>query len=164
MRPSTHTGGFSMIEFVVATLAAAVLALTAGSMLYYGYLTWVKNSEAVEVQRDATAALRMISEHVREASDARTTVPSPGVLRIAPTNTFTDPTVQFYDNGAGDLMFDPDTSSGGDEVTLVENRLAVFTPIKYPPGSPVGVRVSISLIGGSETTGVSAVTTFRNSL
>jgi len=65
MRTKRERRGLTIIELMVATAAGAIVAVTAGSMLYYGHVAWRQNNALVDIQRDATVALGAIGRAVR---------------------------------------------------------------------------------------------------
>ena len=60
--------GFTIIELMVSMLAFAILALATGSMLYFGWMGWKRNTESVSLQRDAMVAMRIVEHRLRNAS------------------------------------------------------------------------------------------------
>jgi hypothetical protein len=148
MRKGDLKRGLTVVELLVASVSAAILALTAGSMLFYGYTSWHNNSQAVELQRDGTFVLDMVGRRIRAASSADVTV-GPGQLTIA--------TQSFHASGS-DLVYDPDTGVLGDEQVLVDERLVSFVPVHL---TNIGVRVDVSLAEGDERVALSATAAFR---
>ena len=60
--------GFTVIELMVSMVAFSVLAIAVGSMLYYGWLGWRRNTDSVAFQRDAMVAMRVVEHRIRNAS------------------------------------------------------------------------------------------------
>ena len=60
--------GFTLVELMVATLAFSILVLAVGSMLVFGWMGWKRNNDLVNMQRDASLAMMMISKEIRNAS------------------------------------------------------------------------------------------------
>jgi len=60
--------GFTVIELMVGTIAAAVLALTIGSILAYVYKGWIRNMALAEMERDAAVAVHSLDVAVRGSS------------------------------------------------------------------------------------------------
>ena len=57
--------GLTIVELMVGIIIVSVLTLTIGSMLYYTYLSWFRNRDTVELQRDGTIAMDMIARAIR---------------------------------------------------------------------------------------------------
>lgn len=57
--------GFTLPELMFSMLALAILTMTAGVVLVHGWRGWRANNEAVEMQRDISLALRVISREIR---------------------------------------------------------------------------------------------------
>lgn len=55
------------MEMMAAMLAGVVLALTAGSMLVFGYAAWVNHTDSVKMQNDASLALQVVGREIRES-------------------------------------------------------------------------------------------------
>ena len=60
--------GFTLVELMVAALAFSILALAVGSMLVFGWQGWKRSNDLVEMQRDATLTMMMISKEIRNAT------------------------------------------------------------------------------------------------
>ncbi len=60
--------GFTLVEMMVAMLAGVVLALTAGSMLVFGYTAWIDHTNSIKMQNDASLSMRVIGREIRESS------------------------------------------------------------------------------------------------
>lgn len=60
--------GFTVVELMVAVLAAGVLAITLSSLLFYAYKGWKAVRAYSEMERDGSLAMRTLSRVVREAS------------------------------------------------------------------------------------------------
>ena len=68
MKPKRKNNGFTLVEMMAAMLAGAVLALTAGAMLIFGYAGWANQSDSVKMQNDASLAMLVIGREIRESS------------------------------------------------------------------------------------------------
>lgn len=117
--------GFTMIELLAASAAGAVLALTAGSLIYFVSSVQSRNSGNQEVQRDATFAMDLLGRTV-QASRAREVTLTSGQIDFS-TNHVRACGVQFRSDSRQNLMYDPDVSTAGDEVRVVRGRLAAFS-------------------------------------
>jgi hypothetical protein len=135
-------------------VAGSILILSVGSMLLFGYRGWSRNSANVDMQLDGAAVMKTINRYVREASATNITIPTgSGSITIRTTNA----TVRVYQSGAN-LVFDPNTAVGGNEMNMVRGRLANFAP------SWQTNRVAVTLIlnQGNESVSLASATTFRN--
>ncbi|MDA0321961.1 MAG: prepilin-type N-terminal cleavage/methylation domain-containing protein [Verrucomicrobia bacterium] len=149
-----NTAGFSLVELLVAFFAAAIIALTAGALLHMSFASWTRGHSAVDLQRDLTAVTQLLNGMLREASTTDVTV-SATEIEVddgALTKKLT------YNSGAGSLVYDPDTGTGGDEITIVSANVQTFTPTALG----TGVRVQLAMQNANETTAINAVVTFRN--
>ena len=144
--------GFTIVELMVAMLSAALLAAISGAILFYAYTGWRRNTAAVELQRDGTVAIDMLARAVRHASASDVTI-SAGKMEVQKAAS----TVSFTASGS-DLVYDPDTGSGGDEVTVIDGRLSEFTPTNALNG--VGIRLVLE--DGEETTQIDSMLIYRN--
>jgi Tfp pilus assembly protein PilW len=144
--------GFSLVELMVALLSGSVLALTAGSMMYYTYLGWERSNRAVGIQRDAAMASELLSHSLRRTAAVNVTV-SASTITIVRSSV----TEQFSVNGQN-LVYDPDTATPGDEETIISGRVASFVPTGYTEG----LSFVLVLTDGTESTRIDKVVTYRN--
>jgi Tfp pilus assembly protein PilW len=120
--------GFSLVELIAGILAAAVLALTAGSMLWYGYLGWRRTGEAVALQRDSRVAMDVLTRALRTGTNMTFTT---GMV-------FTvwcpdKPRASVYASGRN-LFYVPNMASGGNSMQLIGGTLDRFS-ISFNSGS-----------------------------
>lgn len=129
MKADKKKSGFTLVELMVASVAVAILALTVGSMLYYGWLGWRRYSESVAMQRNAMVAMRVIEHRIRNANldeiswNASTVAfASDDNFSTAEINPAADVllvpgTFSVASNGLGgvDVFFNLRGASGGDE-------------------------------------------------
>ena len=147
--------GFTLVELMVGIIVGLILALTLGTMLYYIFVAWRSNSDQVELQRDATFAMDMISRAIRPASNFQISIPSSSTLNIGTTS--------FYLGGTGSnsLYYDPDTTAAGDETELIQQRVTNLQFIDNTPEK--SITINISLAEGGETLVISQATIgYRN--
>lgn len=126
--------GFTLVEVLAGVLAAAILVLVAGTMLYFSYMGWQRNSNQVDLQQDASAAMGVIARYARSAQPGGLSAGS-GVLTMASSNG----TVRISKSG-NQLIFDPNTAISGNELALIPSRVTSFTPIATTN------RVSVTLV------------------
>ena len=48
-----NRSGFSLVELMAGALAASVLAITAGTMVFHAYNGWTENSNAVNLHLES---------------------------------------------------------------------------------------------------------------
>mgnify|MGYP006283161969 CR=1 FL=1 len=124
-----RTGYFTLVEALLFLLAVSILAITAVSMLYYLYRSWDLNRVALDMQRDATAAVVFLKHEMRGAKESEVDVDT-AEIRIDTDSG----NRRFYIDGGDTLMFDPDTGVVGDETPLIRGRLVSFTPEQLAGG------------------------------
>lgn len=140
-RPSPdRQRGFTIVELLVAVVASAVLALTAGAMLWYGTLGWRRTREAVDLQRDMAVTLDVMSRSVRAGTNLAFATGAVFTVR------FTDrPTARVFASGS-DLVYRPDVAAPGNQMTLAKGTLRHFAVAVASNGATVVV----VLAGGGE--------------
>jgi Tfp pilus assembly protein PilW len=147
--------GYSLIELLAAALAASVLALTAGTMLFHAYDAWDENHAAVNVHREGRHAMDMLTRAIRDASFVQILTAENGNLVI--DNTVGVGTTRFWLTGR-DLMYDPDTATDGNEV-LVADAVIVFTVDR---SGATAITIALELDRDGEAINFDSVTAFRN--
>jgi prepilin-type N-terminal cleavage/methylation domain-containing protein len=60
--------GFTLVEMLVALVAAAVLVMTMGSMLWYGFLGLKRTKQSVTLQRDMRASMVALAQITHSAT------------------------------------------------------------------------------------------------
>lgn len=125
--------GFTIVELLIGIIAAAILALTAGTMLMNGYRGWVRSLALADMERDAAVAIHTVDLAVRAATNAvggstlTLTLASNGVTRVFST-TGVSPRKTLAYNG----------------MTLVDGRLESFA--STVTGNVVGVTMVLAAI------------------
>ena len=147
--------GFSLVELMVAALAGSVLAITAGTLLVMAFGAWQRNHTAVNLQRDCTAAMDMMRRAVRNTTLSLVTVATTNELRIL--QVAGGPAVRFYRNGQ-QLVYDPNTTVNGDQITLVTAGLQGFRARQVDNG----VDLLLVVDDGQSQLAVDAVAAHRN--
>ena len=153
MKRPEHNAGFTLVELMIVSVAASILAITAGMTLVYGYSGWCRNNAAMELQRDATLAMYRMSRAIREASAADVTTSA---------SQLTIQTTEFrVDVDGGHLLYDPNTGIDGDGVVIVDGRLKTFTVTNLATGTGVSITLELQNENGNEITITDANTAFR---
>jgi prepilin-type N-terminal cleavage/methylation domain-containing protein len=154
MKTKVHVKRFTLIELLVAIMVSSIVALLAGTMLYFCFKSWHLNWASAEMQQDGIVAREFMSRRLRVASldqislseiDHRLTISG-------------SPTQEFY--LAGDqLVYDPDTGVEGDEVILVRSGLVSF---EMSDETPHTVTFTLVLEGGEHNTEITNTIKPRN--
>ena len=76
MKSHESKSGFTLVELMVVALAFSILALATGSMLVFGWQGWKRMNDSVDMQRDASLAMRVMAREVRKSTIANITVGS----------------------------------------------------------------------------------------
>jgi prepilin-type N-terminal cleavage/methylation domain-containing protein len=162
LRNKKLQSGFSLVELMVAMVIVAILSLTLGTMLIYIFKAWRSNSDQVELQRDATFAMDMLSREIRPSSFYLISHPTPAehsssVLYIG-TKSFS-----IGGTGGNSLVCDPTSASpaSGDEIELIRNRV---TNLLFTNNSPKrSISIYMELEEGGENVTLNQVTiSYRN--
>ena len=109
-------GGFTLVELQAGMLAAAMVVLGCGMLLYVSLSSWRRSCADIELRRDASAAAELFAHALRAAAYTDVT---------AAVDTLTVPPVQFR-RQQGALLYIPDLSQPGAFQTVVGNGLAAF--------------------------------------
>ena len=64
----TRKSGFTIVELMAAVVATAIFSLAVGSMLVYAWMGWIQYTDSVQMQRDATLAMRIIEKEIRRTA------------------------------------------------------------------------------------------------
>lgn len=123
MRPRRHNQGFSLVEMLAAILAAAVLVLAAGAMIWHTQTAYRRLGSAVNVQRDMRASMDVL---------VRMSRPATGFVFTAGT-TFTTsysnhPPSRMYSSGSN-LFYLANATAGGAGQRLVDGSLERFSVV-----------------------------------
>lgn len=112
--------GFTLLELAAAIVAAAILALTAGSMLWYGYRGWKQLGDSIGLQRDMRAAMNVMERAVRSGTNMTF---STGLVFTVQYATL--PAALVYAAG-NSLYYQPNAAVTGSQMTLVGGTLQQF--------------------------------------
>jgi hypothetical protein len=149
------TNGFTIVELAVGMLAASILAVTLGVMLFVGYTNWTRTTRALDMQRDTTLAMQTLMRVLRGASLGGVDLSQSHRIDFT-TNGVTQ---SFFQQGSN-LLYNPNLTGGGTAFPLVRDRMvpASFTVSNITKG----VGVSLQVREGSETMTLSAGIRLRN--
>jgi type II secretory pathway pseudopilin PulG len=149
--------GFTVIELMVGTVAASVLAITVSIMLFYGYLAWNRNSSFLELQRDATLSMQALTKSLRQASAAGVDLSQANQIVVSNQNTAVESS--FYQQGSN-LFCNPALNAGGVPFLLVRGWVisSGFTHSNIAQG----VTIRLKLQNGTENLQLDGSVSFRN--
>lgn len=133
--------GFSVVEMMAAMLALAILVLTVGLVLISAWTGWTRGKASVQMQRDATVAMRLIAKEVRQTPIENITT---GTSLVCGTNSFT--------KVGSNLVYK--------EIDLVDGVVTSFRTRKDV--SEGTVQVSLNLDTGSDQSSIIATFYSRN--
>ncbi len=159
---TSRKSGFSLVEVLAGLLAASVLALTAGTMLFHAYDGWSDNHTAVNLQRDGRNAMDLMTRAIRNASSTNVVIQGNNrdftMSRVVMNSQSVTNTVRFWRSGRN-LIYDPDTSTGGDNVFLVRDGVGWFRVRNRIPGM---IDIVLRLAQDDEEIRLDAMVGFRN--
>ena len=139
---TAKTAGFTIVELLIGMIAAAILAVAAGSLLVSAFRGSARAKAAVEMAQDAAVAIHTVELAIRSASNTVTGEVGVDRLKVrTPSGVIRAFTVQ-TSNGRRSLVYNPD-DPGGASMVLVDRRLGTF--VSATTGKVV--RVSMTLSG-----------------
>jgi len=147
--------GFTIVEVLIGMIAAAVLALAAGTMLASTYRGWFRSLAVADMERDAALAIHTLDLAVRFASNTvsggvgvdilKVAIPSNGIVRaFSTTGVSPRKSLWYYRNW---------NNEPASKMAVVTNRLDSF----HTTVTAGVVRVTMTLSGidqNNEDTGV----------
>jgi prepilin-type N-terminal cleavage/methylation domain-containing protein len=142
--------GFSLVELMLAMVATAILSLAVGIMLVYAFRGWRQNTESVQMQRNATLAMRVMAREIRRTPVENISAGSSSLICTNASGTV------FIRQQGGDLSLQVDTER---PFILVNDIVATFKTGSRPDGS---VAVRLDLATGSDISTNSMVIYSRN--
>ena len=145
-----HQAGFTLVELMLGIMATAILALAVGIMLVYAFRGWRQNTESVQMQRNATLAMRVMAKEIRRTPLVNI---SDGSSSLICTNA--SGTVSIRQQG-GNLSLQVDAER---PFILVNDIVTAFNTRSRPDGS---VTVRLNLATGSDISTNAMVIYSRN--
>lgn len=122
MKRKLHPNGFSLVELMIGMVAAAILVLTAGAMLWHAQAALRKLNAVVNVHRDMRASMDVLTKMTRPGTNF-TYVSGTGYTVMysnrAPSRV--------YASGSN-LLYRVNTSTGGDQ-QLANGTLLQFNVV-----------------------------------
>jgi len=130
MRRHATRGGWTLIELLVATVSAAVLALTVGTMLVYTIRAWQRHLALTDMQGDVRVVVPTLCMAIREARNSDVVAPAVGVtsaqLTLGRRSFYRATSALAYSTNGTTLAHDPDTNTVNNTVALIRGRVAAF--------------------------------------
>jgi type II secretory pathway pseudopilin PulG len=140
---TAKTAGFTIVELLIGMIAAAILAVAAGSLLVSAFRGSARAKAAVEMAQDAAVAIHTVELAIRSASNTVTGEVGVDRLKVrTPSGVIRAFTVQ-TSNGRRSLLYNPNDPSGASMV-LVDRRLGTF--VSATTGKVVRVSMTLSAI------------------
>ncbi len=123
MRAPLHQSGFSLVELLVAVLAATVLVLAAGAMIWHSQVALHRLTDVVDVHRDMRASMDVLARMTRPGTNFTFTT------GLVYTVTYTNRApARVYASGSN-LFYDVNTAVAGPDVQLVYGTLKQFNVV-----------------------------------
>ncbi len=112
--------GFTVPELMVAMLAAAVLTLTMGALLWYSTLAWKRLAVSVNLQRDMRLSMDTLSRMTRSAT---------GMTFSGSTYTtqYSNQPPAAVTVSGSNLIYDANTSVAGTTLVLAQGTYQQFS-------------------------------------
>lgn len=85
MKQKSSKAAFTLLEMLLAMLAAVFLMITVVHVFYYAWLGWIRNTHSVSMQRDATLAMERIAREIRSSDIGEISGDSDGIY-FAPSS------------------------------------------------------------------------------
>ena len=128
-RFSQNKKGWTLIELMISMVSASIFMLVVGSLLFFGWSGWLQNSASVEMQRDISLAMQVMTREIRCAESIAT---SADTLECVTTSN----SMRFVRNGRNldwmkDGVFQMHLARGGvDRFASVESNGCVSVELR----------------------------------
>ena len=146
MKKDHRCSGFSLVELMAASAAAAVLLVTALVLLNYEATFWGQSTLDVGMRRDADAAMNLLAHKIHAASYTNITVTSNSLVISAAT----------FQRSGQSLNFTPTT--GGKATLLISNTVTAFVPVL----TNNLIQINLCVTNGIDKVNLYAIYTCRN--
>jgi len=150
--------GFTLIEFMAAIAVGTVLSLTAGLMLYYSSVTWNNNSVFVELQRDGTFIMDMLSRKIRPLTVSDIDVPDP-TRQLIPSIRVGNESI-YFDEDTNSIYRDLDIGMLGEDILIIDQTVTAVTFTNDVILQSVGI--DIILQNEDKTISINSTILYRN--
>lgn len=118
--------GFTLIELMITTAAAAVLMLVATAVILMAFRAWHTNHIYAELRRDCAQAFVLLTRDVRESSFDGLDADSAGGF-ISATRSWDNTTVTYQQ--VGDTL---EYNEGNGPIRIIPANVQQFTPTIIP--------------------------------
>ena len=151
---NTHRSksGFTLVELMVTAVAFAILALATGSMLVFGWQGWSRMNDSLDMQRDASLAMRVMAREVRKSAIADVTVGNNLLGCVDPDNKAVDFAVS-----GGNLDMEINNTFS---MHLIRRRAVSLTTTKDTANR--SVQLTLNLATGNDTSQIISTIYVRN--
>lgn len=143
------------MELMVGMVATVILALTFGTMLYYGYIGWGRMQAMAEMERDGSLVMRTMSRAFRGASSNSIQNISPQSVIVSNANSIA--AQSFYRSGET-LKYG---INGVERMDLVQSGLTGFVCLPAS-NNQVTVILSLRVPAVNMTMSLTNIITLRN--
>lgn len=149
--------GFTLVELMVGMLAASVLAITIGSMLFYAYMGWRATRAVSEMERDGSLAMHTMSRVIRGAALRDIKFKSFPYDKVVISNVNNSVEQSFYSSGSS-LIY----TNRPDGMTLVQDLVTGFVCVQGSSTNQVKVELYLFEPTAKASMVMTKVITLRN--
>jgi Tfp pilus assembly protein PilW len=125
MKLRRKNAGFTLVELMLTTVAAAILVLTVSLILFMAFRSWRINNSYAQLRRDVALAVQLMAQDVRESAGTNISVVSETSLSLA-ANLVRPDTRTFTKTG--------DKLNGTHMGLIITKGLHRFNPVKTTNG------------------------------
>ena len=152
MNSHKSKSGFTLVELMVTAVAFSILALATGSMLVFGWQGWSRINASVDMQRDASLAMHVMTREVRKSSIGDITVGSNQLGCVDPSGT----NISFTVSGGNLDMAQNSTFS----MCLIRGQAVSLTTTKNTANR--SVQLTLNLAAGDDPSQIVSTIYVRN--
>jgi MSHA biogenesis protein MshO len=164
MKTEKTKSGFTLVEMMVTMLVGAVLALSVGAMLIFAYMAWADNSTAVRLHNDASLAMVLIGQEIRESNIEAIAIDG---VRFTTNPNASGSRLDFdavdgvRSNSASVVVSGDSLQASPQGIALVEGGLSAFSA-RFNSDASIDVSLTVTGGRGAGNTTLEATFTPRN--
>jgi hypothetical protein len=113
--------GLTIVELMVGMVAASVLALTVGAIMYYSYRGWASVQSVGNMERDGALAMQAVAKEVRGAASSNVVAVASRFAKVGDVLRYTRAGVSMDLVRQGVQSFTNIVSASSNQVTVVLN-------------------------------------------